>query len=57
MFKGIYNVSFAGLQFSAVKITPMVSKNRGVLRMVQMVINQYCDIGGGGVYLWKIFVS
>lgn len=28
MFKGIYNVHFAGLQFSAVKIIPNMSKNR-----------------------------
>ena len=28
MFKGIYNIHFAGLQYSAVKIIPIVSKNR-----------------------------
>lgn len=28
MFKGIYNVYFAGLQHSAVKIIPIVGKNR-----------------------------
>lgn len=28
MFKGIYNVHFAGLQYSAVKIIPTMGKNQ-----------------------------
>ena len=46
MFKGIYNVHFAGLQFSAVKIILMVSKNRA--HQSYLILNRqiFCRVIG-----------
>ena len=37
MFKGIYNVHFAGLQYSVLKIIPSMSKNR--VRQSYLILN------------------
>ena len=41
MFKGIYNVHFAGLQYSVVKVIPSMSKNR--VRQSYLILN-YCGL-------------
>ena len=41
MFKGIYNVHFAGLQYSVLKIIPSMSKNR--VRQSYLILN-YCGL-------------
>ena len=41
MFKSIYNVHFAGLQYSVLKIIPSMSKNR--VRQSYLILN-YCGL-------------
>ena len=43
MFKGIYNVHFAGLQYSVLKIIPSMSKNRVRQSYLILIIDGLCE--------------
>ena len=43
MFKGIYNVHFAGLQYSAVKTISIVSKNRAQQSYLILKYGGFCE--------------
>lgn len=43
MFKGIYNVHFSGLQFSAVRIISMLSKNRAHQSYLILNYGGFCE--------------
>ena len=65
MFKGIYNVNFAGVPYSVLKVIPMLSKNRAHQSYLILNYGGFCEffsqydrnIHAKSVAVWKFHAT